>query len=139
VTYIEEPGFTKLKAYKEDTGYNSFIEIKFQKEKMNVMKVDQWLLIKKYEGKFIKNPYLKDWKWYVKLDSVLELSGWIVPGFKWGSKELGVPTANIEMNDANKKILEGHIPGVYLGNVTVRDIEYKASINYGWSPQYANN
>jgi len=66
------------------------------------MKIDQKLLVKKYEGKFVKNPYLKDWKKWVEIKPVMTLKGKVVNGFNRGSTSLGIPTANLEMNEENK-------------------------------------
>ena len=37
----------------------------------------------------------------------------MVRGFKRGSKELGCPTANIEITPENKEKITGMVPGVY--------------------------
>jgi FAD synthase len=40
-----------------------------------------------------------------------------VNGYKRGSKELGVPTANIEMNEDNIVQIKSLLPGIYCGIV----------------------
>ena len=46
------------------------------------------------------------------MDNII-IQGKIVRGFKRGSKQLGCPTANIEMTEINKDITKNFIPGVY--------------------------
>lgn len=43
----------------------------------------------------------------------LVLRGTVIHGFGRGSKQLGVPTANVEMTEQNKLLTEALIPGVY--------------------------
>jgi riboflavin kinase len=48
------------------------------------------------------------------------LSGKVVRGFGRGSKQLGVPTANLEMTDENKEKTKSLIPGVYSAIATLK-------------------
>jgi FAD synthase len=43
------------------------------------------------------------------------ITGKVVKGFSRGSKDLGCPTANIEMTEVNKMKIRDLIPGVYTG------------------------
>lgn len=52
------------------------------------------------------------WHRHLPLSGVV-LQGSIVRGFKRGSKQLGCPTANIEMSEVNKSLTASLVPGVY--------------------------
>jgi FAD synthase len=52
------------------------------------------------------------WHQSIAIDNVT-MRGQIVKGFKRGSRQLGCPTANIEMTDENIKIAKDLVPGVY--------------------------
>ncbi|XP_015587725.1 riboflavin kinase-like [Cephus cinctus] len=73
-----------------------------------------------------------------KLASPHFVVGSIVKGFQRGSKELGIPTANLpqEVIDALPTELE---LGVYYGwaSLNKKDI-YKMVLNVGWNPFYNN-
>ena len=60
------------------------------------------------------------------MPSPLSLSGRVVPGFKRGSKELGVPTANLEMTVQNEHKVASLVPGVYCGIAVFRSSESNA-------------
>jgi len=51
-------------------------------------------------------------KYIVSVD--LNVSGKVVLGFQRGGKDLGVPTANVEMTDENKELLKEVVPGIYM-------------------------
>ena len=53
------------------------------------------------------------------LPNPILLDGEVVKGFGRGSKQLGVPTANVQMTDINKEKTEGLIPGVYAAVATL--------------------
>ena len=54
-----------------------------------------------------------DWAQHVEIEPKIELAGTVVKGFGRGSKQLGVPTANVEMTEINKEKTAGLVPGVY--------------------------
>ena len=62
----------------------------------------------------------------------------MISGFQRGSKQLGVPTANIEMTPENESITRDLVPGVYAATGTLRGIEYPCAISIGWNPVYDN-
>ena len=62
----------------------------------------------------------------------------MVPGFQRGSKELGVPTANLEMTDENILLTSKAVPGVYLGFCKLAGKTYKTAVSIGWNPCYDN-
>lgn len=66
----------------------------------------------KNNEKTLNLPEFIEWKNNLVIDQIT-LKGTVVNGFKRGSKQLGVPTANIEMTEENLKIVKNMIPGVY--------------------------
>ena len=78
------------------------------------------------------------------------IEGKIVNGVKRGSKLLGIPTANIEMNSTNSDLVQQFINGVYFGNLTFKTnskmnplIEskrtYKGVLSIGYNPFFNNS
>ena len=73
----------------------------------------------------------------------ITLEGKVVKGFGRGSKQLGVPTANIEMTEINKTKTEELIPGVYAAVATLTlpdgDVQrHLTAMSIGWNPVYNN-
>ena len=64
-------------------------------------------------------PEFTDWCDHMMLPNPILLDGEVVKGFGRGSKQLGVPTANVQMTDINKEKTEGLIPGVYAAVATL--------------------
>jgi riboflavin kinase len=66
------------------------------------------------------------------------LRGSVVHGFKRGSKELGIPTANLSMEDLGK-VGEDLATGIYYG-LCLRsdDSVYHTVVSVGWNPFYKN-
>lgn len=86
------------------------------------------------------------WHHHIPISDV-SISGAIVKGFKRGSKQLGCPTANIEMTHENIALTQSLVPGVYsafgiFDNPTVPFIEkgkkYMCALSIGWNPVYEN-
>ena len=66
--------------------------------------------------------------------------GEVVAGFGRGSKELGIPTANLPI-ERYKRLLDTLPTGVYLGwaQVPGRDTTvYPMAMSVGWNPYYKN-
>ena len=73
----------------------------------------------------------------------ISLEGQVVKGFGRGSRQLGVPTANIEMTEINKVKTAALIPGVYsaIATLTLPDGEVQkhlTAMSVGWNPVYNN-
>lgn len=92
------------------------------------------------------------WQTQVEMDKEVKISGKVVKGFQRGSKQLGVPTANIEMTPENVQITKDLVPGVYaaVGKLTMVDgcqepadfdseVEYPCALSIGWNPVYEND
>ena len=61
----------------------------------------------------------------------------VVKGFQRGSKELGCPTANLDMEELGTKGSEIET-GIYYGWALLRDRSYKTVVSVGWNPFYKN-
>lgn len=74
-------------------------------------------------------------------DSPLVLEATVVHGFKRGSKELGIPTANLSMEELGD-VGEGLDTGIYYGFAKLCGDKHKESplhqavISVGWNPFY---
>lgn len=84
-------------------------------------------------------PELQFWgeETHIPISDVV-LSGKVVHGFGRGSKQLGVPTANIEMTADNVCKTEGLIPGVYSATAALCGKTYRCAMSIGWNPVYDN-
>ncbi|ORZ19734.1 hypothetical protein BCR42DRAFT_410392 [Absidia repens] len=68
------------------------------------------------------------------------IAGTVVKGFGRGSKELGIPTANLN-EEALEQLYNGLDLGVYYGWAQVGDINstvYPMVMSLGWNPYYKN-
>ena len=60
----------------------------------------------------------------------------VIHGYNRGSKELGIPTANLSMEELGDK---GDIPpGIYFGFARLNSRVYEAVVSVGWNPFYKN-
>ncbi|KAK9866907.1 hypothetical protein WJX84_006651 [Apatococcus fuscideae] len=67
------------------------------------------------------------------------LVGTVVKGFGRGSKELGIPTANLD-NSALQAVLAETVTGIYCGWASIGSSSetYKMVMSIGWNPFYKN-
>ncbi|KAI8329008.1 hypothetical protein BC941DRAFT_443984 [Chlamydoabsidia padenii] len=68
------------------------------------------------------------------------ISGTVVKGFGRGSKELGIPTANLN-EEALEQMYKGLDIGVYYGWAQVGEVKstvYPMVMSLGWNPYYKN-
>lgn len=84
-------------------------------------------------------PEFGHWLNTKPFETPVKLEGKVVTGFKRGSKELGIPTANIEMTEENVKKTKELIPGVYIGKARFNGQTYLTAASIGWNPVYDNN
>ena len=91
-------------------------------------------------------PEFQLWTSHIPMDGI-RIKGQIVKGFQRGSRQLGCPTANIEMTPENKEITTNLIPGIYFatGQFTNSMQEfiksshiYSCVLSIGWNPVYEN-
>ena len=88
-------------------------------------------------------PESAAWSQHVAIEPPLQLEGTVIRGFGRGSKELGVPTANVEMTEVNKAKTTGLVPGVYSAKALLskegeQPREYPCAMSIGWNPVYDN-
>ena len=81
-------------------------------------------------------PEFNHWTKTVEVD--LRLQGKVVEGFQRGSKQLGCPTANLEMTSHNIALTDQAVPGVYMGTCELNGSIFKTAISVGWNPCYDN-
>jgi hypothetical protein len=65
------------------------------------------------------------------------LNSTVVHGFKRGSKELGIPTANLGMNELGT-IGDTLETGIYFGWARLKGNFYQTVVSIGWNPFYNN-
>lgn len=82
------------------------------------------------------------------LDEPWLIGGDVVKGFGRGSKELGIPTANVDIHQVEKVVAEG-VTGIYAGWASVKvrskisnkndNVSYPMCMSIGWNPLFKNN
>lgn len=70
-------------------------------------------------------------------DVPILLEAEVVHGFKRGSKELGIPTANLSMQELGEKG-SSLDTGIYFGWTYLRGEVYESVTSVGWNPYYKN-
>eukprot|EP00879_Flechtneria_rotunda_P032054 GHRR01035204.1.p1 GENE.GHRR01035204.1~~GHRR01035204.1.p1 ORF type:complete len:375 (+),score=85.29 GHRR01035204.1:585-1709(+) len=75
----------------------------------------------------------------IPLEPVIKLKGTVVKGFGRGSKELGIPTANVDADTLRQSMAEA-VTGIYCGWASVGDSTevHKMVMSIGWNPFYSN-
>lgn len=71
------------------------------------------------------------------LEEPIKLNATVIHGFQRGSKELGIPTANLNMAElgAQGEALE---TGIYYGKAHLEGTSYITVVSVGWNPYYKN-
>ena len=129
--FLESNFNNNIKSNYLDFIKNEFI-IKYQKEDIN----------KKFK-------FFSLWKNYIFYKEKILIEGKIVSGFQRGSKQLGIPTANIEMTEENSKKIKKLINGTLFGRMSFKtnkknnkNIEinktYKSVLSIGYNPTFNN-
>ena len=67
----------------------------------------------------------------------ITLTAKVIHGFKRGSKELGVPTANLSMDELGEKGNQLKT-GIYFGYSLLHSNIYSTVVSVGWNPYYKN-
>jgi FAD synthase len=70
-------------------------------------------------------------------DDPIMLGANVVHGFKRGSKELGIPTANLDMEELGGRG-DSLDTGIYFGWAKLSDQYYQSVVSVGWNPFYKN-
>lgn len=65
------------------------------------------------------------------------LAATVVHGFKRGSKDLGIPTANLSMDELGNRG-HGMSTGIYFGYARLGSAVYETVVSVGWNPYYKN-
>lgn len=134
VIHVQPRG--KLQAYED------MIDIKYCLGEMFKPKPSTQYKIDRIQPSFeanLERPEIADKRWAKGLITVdVEVTGKVVTGFQRGGKQLGVPTANVEMTDQNKELLKNVVPGIYMAWCHHAGTKYKAAVSVGWNPVYNN-
>ena len=100
---IRELSFGNTETYMSDTTITNFTPLTSNK----------FIDLESLQTEIVGLPEFKDWGQHVTIKKPILLEGTVVSGFGRGSKQLGCPTANIEMTDENKQKTVELVPGVY--------------------------
>lgn len=73
----------------------------------------------------------------VMFEQPITLTAKVIHGFKRGSKELGVPTANLSMDELGEKGNQLKT-GIYFGYSSLHANVYSTVVSVGWNPYYKN-
>lgn len=76
----------------------------------------------------------------IPLEAPLKIKGIVVAGFGRGSKELGIPTANIDSKSVKQAFAE-MVTGIFCGWASIgksNDV-YPTVLSIGWNPVFAND
>ena len=83
----------------------------------------------------------KDWSHLYtdekKFEASIVLRANVVHGFNRGSKELGIPTANLSMEELGA-LGEALETGIYYGWAKLKEVRYETVVSVGWNPFYKN-
>lgn len=84
-------------------------------------------------------PFTDQIEGTVRLDPVWRLRGTVVRGFGRGSKELGIPTANLDSASLHGQLAEA-VTGIYAGWASVGESAavYPTALSIGYNPYYKN-
>ena len=66
----------------------------------------------------------------------LRLTSSVVRGFGRGSRDLGIPTANLSRNEIGEDIFSSLSPGIYWGFAGLKGLVYDAAISVGYNPTF---
>ena len=69
------------------------------------------------------------------VEPTIVLSATVVKGFGRGSKDLGIPTANLAA-DAVRAAIADVPAGIYFGWAALGGVAYKACVSVGWNPHF---
>jgi riboflavin kinase len=88
-------------------------------------------------GEVVKKDWSELYSGQHFLADPLVLDATIVHGFKRGSKELGIPTANLNMAELGT-VGDDLNTGIYFGHANLKGSRYIAVVSIGWNPYYKN-
>ena len=84
------------------------------------MTTNKFISLASLEQEIKQVPEYASWTIHKAIDPPLLLDGQVVKGFGRGSKQLGVPTANVEMTEENKQKTQSLVPGVYAAKALLK-------------------
>lgn len=105
--------------------------------------INSFILLKRSQRKFSTISYRINMDWTHLYTNELiykepiTLKAKVITGFQRGSKELGIPTANLNMEELGD-IGSNLNTGIYFGWAKLNDNIYKTVVSVGWNPFYEN-
>lgn len=152
---VEIIDYTKEKSDDVENSYYNSFENFITKKHSNLLDKFKTYMSSEFIMKYSHDQITKKfefsdlWHNYFMFPKKIQLDGKVVKGFKRGSKMLGIPTANIEMNKTNSEIIKNLINGVYFGIFTFKTNEkknaaiekkksYKGVLSIGYNPFFDN-
>ncbi|GMH50784.1 hypothetical protein TrRE_jg4788 [Triparma retinervis] len=71
----------------------------------------------------------------------IRLRSSVIRGFGRGSRELGIPTANLSREEIGENVFDSLSPGIYYGLACIegRTNVFKAAVSIGYNPTYGND
>jgi len=135
------------------TNYDDFLKIFYSEEEFKEYKeYESSQIIYKFFPSHLEKDFtfLKFWLKRKEFKSPIILKGKVVTGFQRGSRQLGVPTANLELTKQNSETIIDMLSGVYIGkgnflsnNEKNENIDlnktYKCVLSIGWNPYFDNS
>ena len=159
IFYIENEKFLneKIKTFKNlnlinEKEFDKFLESNFNENAKTIFSdFFKTEFIMKYQKEDIKKKFkfFSLWKNYIFYKEKITIEGKIVSGFQRGSKQLGIPTANIEMTEENSKKIKKLINGTLFGRMSFKtnkknnpnieiNKQYKSVLSIGYNPTFNN-
>ena len=159
IFYIENEKFLneKIKTFKNlnlinEKEFDKFLESNFNENAKTIFSdFFKTEFIMKYQKEDIKKKFkfFSLWKNYIFYKEKITIEGKIVSGFQRGSKQLGIPTANIEMTEENSKKIKKLINGTLFGRMSFKtnkknnpnieiNKQFKSVLSIGYNPTFNN-
>jgi len=135
------------------SNYDDFLQVFYSAEELSAYKdYEASEIIHKFFPSYLEKNFAfsKYWSIKKKFKNPIILKGKVVPGFQRGSRQLGVPTANLEMTKENSDKISDMLSGVYIGKGTFlsnidknanidTNKQYKCVLSIGWNPYFENS
>jgi len=135
------------------TTYDEFLNLFYSAEEYKDYKeFETSEIVHKFFPSYLHKEFafLKYWSKSKIFKVPILLRGKVVTGFQRGSRQLGVPTANLEMTKENGVKIIDMLSGVYIGKGTFLSNDqsnanidtnktYKCVLSIGWNPYFDNS
>ncbi|CAK84672.1 unnamed protein product (macronuclear) [Paramecium tetraurelia] len=82
-----------------------------------------------------ENASTKYWNTFIKLNPI-EFTSKIIHGRNRGGTMLGIPTANLQINEEIQQLTKNLLPGVYAGITYLENKQYGGVLSIGYNPYF---